>query len=205
VERLLTFSDAVVAIAATLLVLPLVDIAPKEQVEDVGALLADNLNNFLAFLLSFVVIYRFWLTHHHTFGAAKQLGGALIWLNGLWLISIVFLPFPTQLIGDQDVHNRLVNGLYIGTMLVTAASAVAGQWLVARADARAGRPSTIDPYGPGLALVVALAVALVIALAFPAIGLWSLLVLVVSGVLAARMRRRARTASTRGQATPPQQ
>src|SRR3712207_2209345 len=64
-DRLVTFLDAVVAIAITLLVLPLVDVIPDEGRDvDLGALLADEAGRFGAFALSFAVIAQLWLVHH---------------------------------------------------------------------------------------------------------------------------------------------
>jgi hypothetical protein len=84
-DRLIGVSDAVVAIAATLLVLPLVDIAPNEDVTDVRALLVDNTSIFLSFVLSFVLIYRFWLVHRQIMSQVTELTMPLVWLNGVWL------------------------------------------------------------------------------------------------------------------------
>jgi uncharacterized membrane protein len=169
---------------------------PNVDVDNIDGLIAENTSNFVAFGVSFVVIYRFWLTHHRTFGEATTLTGPLVWLNGLWLLTIVFLPFPTQLIGTQDAHNRLATGLYIGTMVVTSVCGVAGQWLVLRTSRP--RPAAADltrAVAPGLVLVASLALALVIAISFPRVGLWALLLLVVSGVVSGQVRRRAQRAA----------
>jgi uncharacterized membrane protein len=179
------FSDGVVAIAATLLVLPLVDLAPDRTVDDIGAVLRENRSTFFAFVLSFVVIYRFWLLHHRIFGSASQVGSALFWLNGLWLLGIVFLPFPTQLVGAQDTSDRVAWGLYIGTLLVTSATSAACLWLIRRgaADERE-RPH------PAHTLVVtgALAVAFVLAVTVPGAGPWALLLLIPATVAQRRSR-----------------
>ena len=65
-DRLLTFVDAIVAIAITLLVLPLVELAP--EVRDGGSvadLLREHADELGAFVLSFYVIARIWLSQHH--------------------------------------------------------------------------------------------------------------------------------------------
>jgi hypothetical protein len=78
--RLLGFSDAVVAIAATLLVLPLLDIVrDRTSEEEIGAILRQNRSAFFAFVLSFVVIYRFWLVHHMIFARVRE-SAACLWL-----------------------------------------------------------------------------------------------------------------------------
>lgn len=190
-ERLLSFSDAVVAIAATLLVLPLVEIAPRATVPDIGQLLGDNRATLLAFILSFVVIYRFWLVHHRVFGSAEQVSGALVWLNGLWLLSIVFLPFPTQLIGAPGTtDNKGIWGLYIGTLLVASATLSASLWLIRRTWPPAVRDVPHPdiwvrgvPVGLGriLVMTLGLAVAFVLAVTVRGAGPWALLLLIPAG------------------------
>ena len=71
-ERLLTFVDAVVAIAITLLVLPLAEIG--QEVGDGGAaeLLQAHTDDLLGFVLSFVVIARLWLAQHHTVSSLER-------------------------------------------------------------------------------------------------------------------------------------
>jgi uncharacterized membrane protein len=59
-DRLVDLSDVVVAIAATLLVLPLVDIAGEIDKGDLGSLFVDHWQQLFAFVLSFAVICRFW-------------------------------------------------------------------------------------------------------------------------------------------------
>jgi len=64
-DRLVTFLDAVVAIAITLLVLPLVEVLAELRPEDALAdVIRADAGQFWAFLLSFAVIARLWLVHH---------------------------------------------------------------------------------------------------------------------------------------------
>jgi uncharacterized membrane protein len=203
VNRLINFSDAVVAIAATLLVLPLAEIVPGVDVTNVGALLADNTSKFVAFVLSFVVIYRFWLVHHHIFDRVVDLTPALVWVNCLWLLSIVFLPFPTQLVGSQDSMDRLTYGLYIGTLLVTTASGAVSQWLILRSGrSRAPDEDRRGAPVPALVMTGAMALAFILAVTIPGVGAWALLLLIPAGVAQGRFvrdwgRRGPRQAATR--------
>jgi hypothetical protein len=75
-DRLVNFSDATVAIAITLLLLPLVDIADEIRRESLGDLLADHVGTLIAFFVSFVVISRLWLSHHRLFAARFRVGVA---------------------------------------------------------------------------------------------------------------------------------
>ena len=175
--RLVNFSDAVVAIAATLLILPLVEEAGSLGDNGVAAFLGDNAQRILVFVLSFVVISRFWLVHHGIFKNIDRPSGAVVWTNSLWLLSIVFLPFPTEIIGAADSHDPVSNGLYVGTMLVTALAELALAKL-------AGLPLL------GYAgTAVGMAVALVLAVFVPPIGLFALLVLVVTAPVVRLVRR----------------
>src|SRR5215475_14752937 len=131
-ERLIMFSDAVVAIAATLLILPLVDTAGAIGGRSVGQLLSDDWHELFAFGLSFVVIYRFWLLHHDIYRYVVRYSAALAWMNGLWLLSIVFLPFPTELLGSEHGTPVIGVGLYIGTMAVSTAANLGTQWILKR-------------------------------------------------------------------------
>jgi uncharacterized membrane protein len=177
-ERLLSFTDAVVAIAATLLVLPLVEIVPRQSIPDVGGFLRDNQAAFLTFVLSFLVIYRFWYVHHRIFGDAKDISGPLLWLNALWLLSIVFLPFPTQLVGTQDTDDRVSWGLYIGTMFVASTCTAVGQWLLHRSGR--GRWTTASRIRLPL-LTATMALAFVLAITIRGAGPWALLLLLPAG------------------------
>jgi uncharacterized membrane protein len=191
-DRLISFSDAVVAIAATLLVLPLVEIVPHSDVMDLGGLLADNGSQFYAFVLSFVVVYRFWLVHRRMFDGSINMTTALLWVNGLWLLSIVFLPFPTQLIGSQDAQDRLAYGLYIGTLLVTTACGALSHWLISRS---AGDRFDVT-VGPAFVMTGAMALALLLVVAIPGVGAWALLLLIPAGFAQGRILRRRRAAAT---------
>jgi len=90
-RRLVNFSDAVVAIAITLLILPLVDSAANIGGAELGHFLADNGSKLLGFALSFVVIGRFWWAQHTMFERLQSYdrvrtggggGGAIGWTLG---------------------------------------------------------------------------------------------------------------------------
>lgn len=100
--RVINFSDAVFAFAATLLVLK-IDI-PQLSGVDVDGQLVSSLYQmwpqYLANLVSFLVIGYYWLSHHIIFGLIKRFDRMVVWLNILFLISLSFLPFPVDLYGD---------------------------------------------------------------------------------------------------------
>src|SRR5215813_5536469 len=104
-ERLVFFSDAVVAIAITLLALDL----PVPQGQGNMDLLhsaRNNLNDYLAFGISFVVIAAHWRGHHRVFRYVRAVGPILRW-NLLWLFFIVITPFATKVLaGDGAFQAR---------------------------------------------------------------------------------------------------
>jgi uncharacterized membrane protein len=118
-DRLVLFTDAVVAIAVTLLILPLVEVVTESEADGLSAqqMISENWPQLLSFLLSFVVISRFWLTHHAIFEHVKAYNTRLVQLNILWLLCIVVLPFPTEIVGTYK-STEFIAGLYIGTLMV---------------------------------------------------------------------------------------
>lgn len=96
-ERLTFFSDAVVAIAITLLALEL----PVPHGDTTGEMLrffVDHSDEYVAFLVSFVVIGTHWAGHHRCFRYLRRLGGHLTRLNLLWLLTVVITPFATRVL-----------------------------------------------------------------------------------------------------------
>ncbi|MPV49201.1 DUF1211 domain-containing protein [Pseudactinotalea sp. HY160] len=111
-------TDAIVAIAMTLLVLPVVDVADQWDVAHPGRWFAVHGDLMLSFVLSFLVIYVFWAAHAAALRAAgdRSTMGAVRVLTMLWLLVIAFLPFPTAVVGHElDTTSA---PFYIGTMFV---------------------------------------------------------------------------------------
>ena len=101
-DRVVFFSDAVFAIAITLLVVDLQ--VPNVPHLDSARQLRESLPQMAGFTISFVVIGLFWIAHHGLFRYIKGLNRRLIMLNLLFLGCIAFLPYPTWLVsaaGDQ--------------------------------------------------------------------------------------------------------
>lgn len=100
--RLEAFSDGVLAIVITLLVLeikvPHLDVGQSAP-EALRALVALT-PKFLGYLLSFVFIAVFWVNHHQFFRQIRRVDLGLLWLNILLLLALSFIPFPTGFIGE---------------------------------------------------------------------------------------------------------
>src|SRR5438105_1285466 len=100
--RLEAFCDGVFAIALTLLVID-IKIPATENIHntaDFRLALCRITPSVLAFVLSFVIILITWVNHHQTFKLLHKSHPTFIYANGLLLLTVVFLPFPTSLIGE---------------------------------------------------------------------------------------------------------
>jgi len=100
--RLEAFCDGVFAIAFTLL---LIDInAPRSSAITSTApfwhALQTILPSVFAFLLSFAIIFITWMNHHSIFQSINKSSGAFIYSNAFLLLTVVFIPFPTALLGS---------------------------------------------------------------------------------------------------------
>ncbi|MFD0593421.1 TMEM175 family protein [Catellatospora coxensis] len=96
--RLTAYTDGVVAIALTLLVLPLVDTARDAQTESVRDLVREHAGDFAAFVMSFAVVSLFWMVHRRVFDNLVDVGEGIMLLNSMWLLGVVFLPVPTAVL-----------------------------------------------------------------------------------------------------------
>lgn len=95
-ERIILFSDAVFAIAITLLVIE-IKVPDLHNGEGLGTILKDKWHEFFGLLLSFAVIGQFWTNHHRLFGYVNSYDGGLIWLNLHMLFWIIVVPFSSAL------------------------------------------------------------------------------------------------------------
>lgn len=97
-ERLILFSDAVFAIAITLLVIeikiPEIHAADLTE-EKLVSSLAHLIPKFIGFLVSFLIIGQYWTVHHRMFGYVINFNGTLLWLNIFFLFAIALMPFST--------------------------------------------------------------------------------------------------------------
>ncbi|MBM7784247.1 TMEM175 family protein [Tenggerimyces flavus] len=100
-ERLVLFSDAVVAIAITLLALELPVPEGATNAEVLRAF-GEHWHEYLAFLISFAVIATHWNVHHRLFAHVTALGGRLGLWNLLWLFSIIVTPFATRVLTADE-------------------------------------------------------------------------------------------------------
>jgi len=112
-ERANAFSDAVFAIAMTLLVLEIH--VPQEPGTDLAGSLAALVPAYLTFVLSFVVVGVVWMSHHRKFRVIERIDQTMLRLNLLMLLFVASLPLPTAILGRFG-DSRLSVYIYAATI-----------------------------------------------------------------------------------------
>jgi uncharacterized membrane protein len=98
-DRVLAFSDAIFAIAITLLTLNL-EVRPGLHGDDFTSALHQVLPALGAYVLSFVILGQLWLAHHRIFGVIARVDYAVLVRNLVFLGLIAIMPFPVRLLSD---------------------------------------------------------------------------------------------------------
>ena len=114
--RLEAFSDGVIAILITIMVLDL----KVPEATDLGAL-APLAPVFLSYVLSFVNLGIYWNNHHHTLQAASVVDGRVLWANMLLLFWLSLFPFATAWMGENGFA-AVPTAVYAGVLLLAAVS-----------------------------------------------------------------------------------
>ncbi len=112
--RIEAFSDGVLAIVITIMVLEL-KVPHGEELSALEPLWPV----FLSYLLSFAYVGIYWNNHHHLFQAARSVNGAILWANLLLLLSLSLLPFSTGWMGENH-FGRWPTVLYGLNLLASA-------------------------------------------------------------------------------------
>ncbi|MFW0796665.1 TMEM175 family protein [Gordonia sp. CPCC 205515] len=203
-RRLMAFSDAVVAIALTLLVLPLAEIAGDlDEPTTVWQVLADHQSAIISFLISFVVIWVLWRNHHRIGEYFNSYDPVFVNLNFVWLLTIVLLPFATALIAGDRVERA--NVLYIGVLAVSILTEIAMTWWGSRHRELLEDAPDVEAWlqrRHGVGTAVALVIALIVAIVVPDSGVWPLFLLLLSGPIEGMLTRfgwRSEAGSSRDQ------
>lgn len=182
-ERFKAFVDAVVAIAMTLLILPLMESVSEAASGHMSTaeFLEEHSGQLLSFGLSFLLIATFWMGHHRQYRDVEFVTGPLLWINIAWMATIVWLPVPTAMIGQMDT-DPLQAVVYIGTLIMTQVTTLAG-WLYLARHRELGTVSTetirLGAIGD-LAAIIMFSAALVIAVAASPDGYAGLFLLLLS-------------------------
>ncbi|MGN6867877.1 MAG: TMEM175 family protein [Solirubrobacteraceae bacterium] len=121
-SRLEAFSDGVIAVAITLLVLniELPDLKPSQSL---FSGLVGQWPVYAAYVVSFLTIGIIWINHHVMIARLREADRTILFLNLLLLMSIAVLPFATRLMAAylrQSHGQHLASGIYSGSFLVMA-------------------------------------------------------------------------------------
>ena len=174
-ERLTAFSDGVIAIIITIMVLELK--APHEASFSALAALAPT---FLSYALSFAYIAIYWNNHHHLFQATRRVTGATLWANTHLLFWLSLVPFSTAWLSETNFARAPV-ALY-GLSLLAPAIAY---FILSRALIRTGAlvPTVAEGIGADLKGWISMAfyvcgVALAFAHPYASMGLYALVAVI---------------------------
>ncbi|GAA2170936.1 TMEM175 family protein [Agrococcus versicolor] len=172
------FSDAVVAIAMTLLILPLMESVAEGGGEGLTAAdwAAEHGDQLLGFGISFVLVAIFWRWHHGFFDRVRRSTPTLMRWNFAWLLLIVWLPVATALstVEGGDASNVIV---YVTTIAAVPLVSAVIHLHVVRHPGLVDEDRPLDPRGlaANVSLVILLVAALALALLLPDVGYLALL------------------------------
>ena len=195
-DRIVNFSDATVAIAMTLLVLPLVDIGGGSQPGvTVWQLLRENSNAVFGFVLGFLVIWSMWVNHHRVMEYFADYDATVLALHLVWLLTMVSIPFTTQMITNTNLYENGATSLYVAVLLLSSVCLhLLGRHGRRHPELLQDR-SEVEEWlaGPYLWTTPAmLAVILILVIVVPSVGAWPMLLLFVDGFIENRwITRRA--------------
>jgi uncharacterized membrane protein len=194
VERLMFFSDAVFAIAITLLVIEIhvPDIPSGSPASASWSALAHLIPHFVGFVVSFFVIAAFWGGHHRAFAVAAHWDQRLVLPNTVLLLTIAAMPFFTAF-SSRDTSNPVAVPLYCTWLFLTG---LASMWLqrrvtsppVVRESADAAVVRSIRRRG--LSVTTGAATALTVSLFQPTLGQAALITIPLWRMLFDRLDRR---------------
>ena len=173
--RLTAFSDGVIAIIITIMVLEL-----KVPHEDNLAALRPLIPVFLSYILSFIYLGIYWNNHHHLFQAAQYVNGRVLWANLHLLFWLSLIPFVTTWMGE-NYFTAVPVAFYGGVLLLTA---IAYSILTVILIAHHGKDSTIatvigrDFKGKVSLAIYAIAIPLAFANSWLALSLYVLVAII---------------------------
>jgi len=136
--RLEAFCDGVFAIALTLLIID-IKIPASEGIgttRDLWLALGHLGPSIFAFVLSFAIILITWVNHHRFFRLINKSCGSFVYANGFLLLTVVFMPFPTALVGEYLLTDHAAPAVVIYNS-VTAAQAIG--WILVSGSALRNR------------------------------------------------------------------
>jgi uncharacterized membrane protein len=168
-NRLEAFSDGVIAIIITIMVLEL-KVPHGTQLADILPLMPV----LLSYLLSFIYVAIYWNNHHHMLHAARKVNGCVLWANMHLLFWLSLIPFVTGWMGENSLESLPVAIYGIVLFMAGFAYFILARFLVKLhgADSTLGRAIGSDTKGKISLVCYALAVILAYLHAFIAIALY---------------------------------
>ncbi len=160
VERMITLSDALVAIAMTLLVLSIE--VPDVSGSDLGSALADLWPNFFAWLLSFVILAVLWYAQHTSLVVLESAGGRVLIVNFVFLAAISVIPFTSQLLGEYGSQG-LATAIYAGNIALATLALYVLDWMAELGGHHVESADPMEPIAeivPTVVFVISIPVAL---------------------------------------------
>lgn len=144
-ERFINFTDAVVAIAITLMALPLIDIAGPTDDETVWQVIGANSGAILVFLMAFAIVANNWFQHNQIVNDMRAYDGVVFWLNIAWIALIAVIPWAANLYGTAS--DRFEGGEGLGGTGLFFWSLLAAITLIGLLIARyaAAHPELLEP------------------------------------------------------------
>ena len=127
--RVEAFSDGVMAIAITLLILDVK--VPVAGEGDLASKLAHQWPSYAAYAVTFLIIGIIWVNHHFLFDRVRAVTRAVLYLNILLLMGVAFLPFPTALLAEylrEDQNSHVAAAVYSATMVAIGIGFVTLWW-----------------------------------------------------------------------------
>lgn len=193
-DRIVFFTDAVIAIAITLLVIELKvpHLAEGESVTKLSHYLNEMWPEFLGYAVSFMVIAMYWMAHHKIFRNIADYDRPLIYINTVFLMFIAFMPFVTGLLFNYPA--QLISVIWYAVLVALIGLALLWVWSYAKnhrlvydeVEKKESRRITFSL----LITPVVFAFSIVIALFSPKIAMFSWIILLPLYVIANRIKKK---------------
>jgi len=157
-ERIAAFSDGVIAIIITIMVLEL-RVPHGSDINAVAALLPV----FLAYILSFILVGIYWSNHHHMLFLTDRITGGILWANLHLLFWLSLMPFVTGWMGENHFA-PLPTALYGGVLLMAGVAYYILEQTIIRSQGEGSRlEAAVGTDRKGIASLVLYAIAIPLA------------------------------------------
>jgi len=193
-SRALSLSDGVFAFSMTLMVLTLSQPEPgRVATDDLARAVLDQVPSLVSYFFSFIVIAFFWQAHRRVFRYVTHHDTFVEWLNVLFLFSVSFLPYPTDIAGDYNDQRFSV--VFYGASIWLTSTLLSLLWWYVSKDRRflhARVPVQLINYQQARGLIIPFVALLSIGVSFASLNAaWLCWLLVPVGQIAVRQRYRA--------------